>query len=404
MSNCSDPDYNAKYQTKEYRKNKKLFKPIINNSDVVQIYYNIIVTNNNTGFDKTGIAKQPEKPVACLFNENRQNPYLDNPSNYDVTVPYFHLDSNSFPIQVVQPIVGSVYFPSSTANGFTIEGFPTIYGGIVKSSAGSIPFNIKWKPADNTLTPPSGAIKTTDLTNEYFYNYSYQYFIDLLNDAIGYAMNLSSAGIPYFSYNQDNKKFYFNAPATDWNNSTVNELFLNEQLYNLLAGFPSTYNNYLYKLTVKADPGLTNVIPQYSSFAFPLSTTSNYVSMEQNYQSYELWNPVVSVIFKARNLNVVNTQDAIPIVYGLNPNPTTNNAKVSNVLFEYGIGRRLDPVLNYEPSSEYVLTNLLGITESRELQLDVFWKDDFGNLHTFYLEPGSTFIMKLLFRQKGFNY
>jgi len=126
--------------------------------------------------------------------------------------------------------------------------------------------------------------------------------------------------------------------------------------------------------------------------------------MEQTYSSIQLWNPVVSVIFKARNLNVINTQDSIPIVYGFNPNPDTNNAKVSNVLFEYGIGRRADPVLYYQPSAEYILTNLLGITEVTELQLDVFWKDDFGNLHIFYLEPGSSFIMKLLFRQKGFSY
>jgi len=405
-SNCSNADYNADYQTKEYRKKReRFFQPINNNSDVVHIYYNIIVTNNNTGYDSTGAPVPVVKAVPCVFSQTRQAPFLNNPSEYDVTVPFFHLDSNSFPLQVVQPLIDGTFIPSDTKGDFTIQGFQTVYGGVVKTSVGSVLFKVLWKPADNTLVPPNSVIRPQDLQSDYFYNYSFEYFLDLLNNAIGYAMYGSSAGVPYFKYNPINKRFSFNAPATDWNNSTTNEVYLNEQLYNLLASLPTTYNNYLYRLTVKADPGLTNVIPQYNSFATaPLTVTSNYIIMEQDYSSTQLWNPVVSVVFKARNLNVVNTQDSVPIIYGLNPNPEVNNAKVSNVLFEYGIGRRADPSLDYYPTAEYVLTNLLGITEVTDLQIDVFWKDDFGNLHTFFLEPASTLIMKLLFRQKGFNY
>jgi len=406
-SNCSNPDYNAKYQTKEYKKKEREFQPINNNSDVVHIYYDIIMTNNNTGFDSTGTAIPTVKAVPCLFNQNRQMPYLNNPSEYDVTVPFFHLDSNSFPLQIVQPVTPGIYQPLKTINGYTVGGFLTVYGGSITIPSGdNIDFNVLWHPEDKTLIRPPDPVTLADLGNEYFYNYSYNHFLDLLNNIIAFIITLKmpTSGIPYFSYNPNNKKFYFNAPS-NWNNTSSNIIYLNDQLYNLLASLPSTYSPILgYKLTVLADPGLTNIITQYNALTFPLTGSINYIVMEQTYSSTQLWNPVVSVVFKARNLNVINTQDALPLIYGLNPNTETNNANVSNVLFEYGIGKRIDPVLNYQPLSEYILTNLLGITEVTELQLDVFWKDDFGNLHTFYLEPGSSLIMKLLFRKKGFSY
>ena len=126
--------------------------------------------------------------------------------------------------------------------------------------------------------------------------------------------------------------------------------------------------------------------------------------MEQNYSSVNIWNPVVSVVFISRNLNVINTLEALPYVFGYNPNPSTNNANISNILFEVPITEIGNPTIYYEPLSEYTLTNLLGIVETGELQIDVFWKDTFGNLNKLDLEIGSTLIMKLLFRKKAFNY
>jgi hypothetical protein len=126
--------------------------------------------------------------------------------------------------------------------------------------------------------------------------------------------------------------------------------------------------------------------------------------MTQDFITIPIWNPVVSIVLLAKNLAVINQYVAKPQVFGINPNSPTNNASVSNVLFEIGLAKRADPTIYYKPSAQYVLTNLLGIMEVTDLQFDIFWKDGFGNLFPFYLEANSTFVMKLLFRQKAFNY
>ena len=113
---------------------------------------------------------------------------------------------------------------------------------------------------------------------------------------------------------------------------------------------------------------------------------------------------VVSIVFIAKNINVINTLEALPYVFGFNPNPPVNNASISNVLFEIPIRQRIDPGIYYEPLAEYTLTNLLGIVETGELQFQVFWKDTFGNLNPVNLDIGSTLVMKLLFIKKDFNY
>jgi hypothetical protein len=226
---------------------------------------------------------------------------------------------------------------------------------------------------------------------------------------------------PFFSYDEITKKIVFNAPVSMINDGSplplyVPVIYLNEVTYNLLSGFPNIFekiviqdfiivaaSGYYYRLNINNSAFSTNIIPQYSSLSYPLIQTYNYLSIDQAYSTLQSWNPVVSIVFRARNLNVINTMIAQPFVYGFNPNPIVNNAGVSNILFEYFIGRRADPVIEYYPTAEYQLTNLLGITETTELQLDVLWKDTLGNLIPFYLEPNSSLIMKLLFRKKGFN-
>jgi hypothetical protein len=190
---------------------------------------------------------------------------------------------------------------------------------------------------------------------------------------------------------------------------------MNGESYEFMDGLPYEFESTpidnlgnfrnLYRLYSNVNPGYTNMFSQYTSLTnTPLIASYNAVQMEQNFSSLETWNPVVSIVFIAKNLNVINTLEALPYVFGYNPNPNQNNASVSNILFEIPIRKRIDPGIYYEPIPEYTLTNLLGIVETGELQFDVFWKDTFGNLNIVNLDIGSTLIMRLLFRRKDFNY
>ena len=143
-------------------KAKERFQLINNNSDVCNIYYDLIITNH---FGPT---------VPLTFSQNRENFYLDRPEDYNVTVTYLSLDSTSFPLQVVQPQIGSSYS----------NGFPTIFSGIVRGKqqdSGPFPvkFNVIWQSEDATLPVPSSPITNDNYNDPYFYNFSYTHFLNL---------------------------------------------------------------------------------------------------------------------------------------------------------------------------------------------------------------------------------
>ena len=138
---------------------------INNNSDVSHIYYDLSVTNNNTN--------QPSNlaVVPCTFSQNRENPYLDSPEDYSVTVPYLKLDSNNFPLQVIQPETGLGLGPSFTT-------FSIFIGVKSGSTIDWTPSQLYWISPDITLPVPNSSIYA-NYTNEYYYNYSYNYLLNM---------------------------------------------------------------------------------------------------------------------------------------------------------------------------------------------------------------------------------
>jgi len=395
-----------RYRAKRYKKpkeNHNQYYKINNYSDVSHQYYDINMFNNNTGYDKTGnpipiLSSQPS-----IFNQMRERPYLNKPDDYSVSVVKFNLDSNSFPNQIVQPLIG---LPIN-GNG----SYQTVYTAYAYSGTGiPVTTNISWKPADATITPPTtGAqlIEPSMITNEYFWNYSYQYFLDQLNEQL--FSNLTGGDTIYFKYNPTSGLITLNA-GIEWYNNIGYVFYVNEQLYNLLAGFTYKYyeslpligiNTPVYQLIIKPDPGLTNIISMPASLSSN-ALVNNYIVMTQSYPSTQLWNPAVSLVFTSKTLGVVADDEMTPYIYGLNPNPSTNNSNISCNISEYLLARRADPVV-VDKEYLYLFKQLLSHIPQRDLNIETFWKDDYGNLHPFFLETGSNYSLKLLFRKNDFE-
>jgi len=402
-----------------------------NNSEMSHIYYNLQIFNSTNNYDNEGNPIQTLLAVPADFSQQRANDFILKPSDYTATVTYFHLDSNSFPSQVVQPIVGQSYQNKQVSpSGFEIEGFPTIYAFTVEANWYTLGLsgpllntktataNIQWTPLDSTLPKPQSPINNRDIQNEYFWNYSFDYFLDLLNNSIAYQMDLlsSTEGLttqyPYFYHDGKTDLISMDTPLsfqTDSKGELVNlddtvlnkiswKIYVNEPLYQLLSSLSFIYEQtpsfYGYQLLSVVKPDTSNIIIQ---------SGSNYIKSTQEYPSAPLWNPCVSVVFTTPNFNVVNEMNAKPYIDGFNPVPQSNNAGTLNILFEYFLGRRADPTINNFVRAEYRLTDLLGVQPQSELIVKTYWKDEFGILHPFFIEQGSGMNMKILFRKKIFN-
>ena len=60
------------------------------------------------------------------------------------------------------------------------------------------------------------------------------------------------------------------------------------------------------------------------------------------------------------------------------------------------------PEISYVPAGEYRLIDMYINSNLNKTDLNVYWKDKYGNLKPLQLLPGCSASVKLLFRHKGF--
>jgi hypothetical protein len=366
--------------------------------DPTHLYYNIDVCNIDN--NNNGTYQLLAKPTNYI--ENRANSFLEYPEDYDLSVMSFNIDNNYLPIQIVQPVLGSTFS--------AVDGYPSIYALSVSfngSNSGGL--SVNWKPSDPTLKLDT-TITKNELTNEYFWNYNINYFLELLNNTINkgiLAVAPTETLFPFFYYDSSISRITFSAPAswiTDINGiNTGYTLNINGALYSLLGGFNYIYQTFGYPqgyYSLVVIDTFTNRYNQQSTFS---STPTNpYVIITQSFNTIQNWNPVSSIVFLSPTVPVVNELIAKPLIYGSNPNNGTEG-DVLNVLFDYQISIRDNPETTFQPTGQYALTSLFGKHPISELQVITVWKDTFGNLHPLKLEYGSSFEMKILFRKKEFR-
>jgi len=385
--------------------------------DSDHIYYNINISNDFS--NRVAVGTPPSlvsvdirkfnTPV--VFNQNRAQPYLINPSEYFLSVQRFSIESPNLPVFIAQPILGET------------DPNKTVYSITLINNSVTITKNIVWQPQniDTSLVPvPSTPITQTSLNNPYYYCYSYQWFIKCINDT------LDSMGVvnhPYMSFDTVNNLFTIQGHENKYRTTSTGTLigtavnlcavYMNTALYNLFSSIPAIYKNLAggldYQILFTTGSDVVNPANQPYIINVVANGANNDVYSTQEYNSLPLWTPVKSIVFRGSLLNVVSDMIATPVVYqdDTNINAGKPNTDILPILIEHSVrldtGTEYKPFIYYEPTGEYRLADLYSDIPVYGLQFNVFWKDSFGNLNPFLLSIGSSATMKLLFRKKSFN-
>jgi len=385
--------------------------------DSDHIYYNINISNDFS--NRVAVGTPPSlvsvdtrnfnTPV--VFNQNRAQPYLINPSEYFLSVQRFSIESPNLPVFIAQPILGET------------DPNKTVYSITLINNSVTITKNIVWQPQniDTSLVPvPPTPITQTSLNNPYYYCYSYQWFIKCINDT------LDSMGVfnrPYMSFDTVNNLFTIQGHENKYRTTSTGTLigtavnlcavYMNTALYNLFSSIPAIYKNLAggldYQILFTTGSDVVNPANQPYIINVVANGANNDVYSTQEYNSLPLWTPIKSIVFRGSLLNVVSDMIATPVVYqdDTNINAGKPNTDILPILIEHSVrldtGTEYKPFIYYEPTGEYRLADLYSDIPVYGLQFNVFWKDSFGNLNPFLLSIGSSATMKLLFRKKSFN-
>ena len=122
------------------------------NKDPSQKYYNILVKNNNTGYDKNGNPVPYTNAVELSFEQTRTIPYIYHPRDFYMSVVGFEMDTQSVPVFICDPIVGQ-----SNVNDTVY----TITMNYITSSGTSnkvVQTRVQWVPEDDSATLPTGLV------------------------------------------------------------------------------------------------------------------------------------------------------------------------------------------------------------------------------------------------------
>jgi hypothetical protein len=168
-------------------------------------------------------------------------------------------------------------------------------------------------------------------------------------------------------------------------------------------------NGYTRIVSAADLPFIGNFYPPASAGPPVFHAISSFEVVSSPYSSAPLWNPVKQLLFTTALMPVNNELVGLPVVQNSDPrlNTDVQNNNFSPIITDLEVplisGDETKCNISYSPSGEYRLIDLQSNQPINSIEISVYWKDQYGTLHPFTLEPGCFSSLKILFRKKVFN-
>jgi len=380
-----------------------------NNASSDKIYYDIQISN----VESTSVT-----PPNVVFNESRNIPFLMCPQDYYMSIIRFTLDTATLPTFIPTIQTNPTINPTSDPNQ-TIYTFQFSYNGYFGDQ-----IYIPWSPQDISLPVlpfiTVSGITTQNNSNGYYYCYTFEYFTSLVNQTILAAfttfvsdynalfpLNLipASAVAPVFAYDGSSAIFRIMFEESFLTtNATPIYFYMNAPMFNLYGSLNALALGYSvggrnYRIIVENYAGFNS----YSYLDVITGVTYNVIEVIQEWSTTSAWSPVSGIVFTSCTLPIAPNLLSAPTVF-LNGNVLGsygNNSNYQLVVTDFVSDNGFyKPEIVYNPTAQYRLIELTGNQPLNNLDISIFWKNNFGELIPFQLTSGGVVTMKILFTKK----
>ena len=370
------------------------------------IYYDANIINS----DQSGT----KPPPRLVFQDIRSIPILSRPELYQLSVVRFNLQTaNSLPLFIPNIQINN-YNPNLTTYSFTLTFYniddETYSSGEVFCN--HIPTNLN--------LPIPNLTNSTDIRGPYYYVYSFNTIVEMLNNALTEAfaelvviagnsgVTLPTTNPPFFEWDSDSQKFILNGDVIGFNDKETSYISIscNTAIYTLISGFKADYygpdvfegRNYILRLS-RETRGLN---------LFKINNTYSVIQSYQEYSSGALFTPISSIVFTTSLIPVLPSNVAKPTIFDGDGSlvSTGNNNNITSMITDFesqdNNGYGFQGTLSYTPTAEYRMIDLNNSSSEKlnNIDISVYWKDQYSNLHPVYLLPGCKCDIKILFRKK----
>ncbi len=369
-----------------------------------------------------------DDPVPADYGVTKTEPILDNCSEYYCSLVRFTIPLDNVPL-LICPIIPNQINPLLTPLIIGIQyGNPAVPGTYFSR-------NVIYQSFNNFVAPVQN--QPTQVITPFYYMYSYQNLIDMINTALASAYVASGLSAlfpgylpPYFEFNPVTNLFSLIVPSFFTSLTLpalfIPKIFINTALASFLTSFPLREANPSFQqfgaefyinlpasnATQYYPPGVT--IPA-TTVPPALPTTSYYHKYTQEYVVVEYWTSLRKIVIATNTIPVRN--EYVPATNNLANSVKVNdvaniiNSNQSGVNVSYPILTDFVPNISlsgesrsiayYVPSGQYRLIDLISTNPLQKIDIQLFWEDRDGNLYPLLISLFQRVDIKLAFLRKS---
>jgi len=366
--------------------------------DTLNKHKNSSYTPDNVYVDiKIPNLTQTTKNVLMTFEQQKDNPIIDNPSHYYLSLVRWKVPGGNFPV-LIMPIVDGQADPNLSVYTVTLE-----------TSTDTFQKNLYYYDRSFDTAPGGDPLNANpnQKVSSYYFIYEYQHLLDMVNQALYAAWdNVTGKPVgsepPFMIFNPVTKIFSLVAqlsqygveinalpltnPANPPSYDADIKIFFNVALQELFTGFAIKYFD---NATLGRDAQV--LVANYQNNYWPVpSVVSDYVEVSQQFSSAAQWSPVKQILFSTNSIPIQSEFTA------------TSGSSYKKILTDF------EPLadtpfsdarttLQYYPQGPYRLLDLTGTNPLYKIDLYVTWLDIDGNEYYATVPPDDVFTAKLLF-------
>lgn len=340
------------------------------------------------------------------FSDTRDEAVINSCADYEMSVVRFEIDSYQLPVINFQVKKGS-----SDLNRGAYAVYLEFDDGLGAPYLISSETPLFWtSQSQNTTVPPPPIDNPFQLQlfTDYYYCYSYQYFIELLNTALDVAMTelkglvpaIAGVEAPFLAWDTDSQSAIIYARESHFDSDVFPKvnIYFNRPLYSFFStfnyiNFPQRYPN-LHKIELSRFNG-ANVT------TLPAFGVDQLIFSKQETSTIGNMSPVSSIVFTSSSLPIVPNDLSTPQIYldgeFLQLGNTYSNNE--NIITDLSNNEGYRPNLIYTPSVFRFVSLLNNTSPIKNIDISVFWRNYLGQLEPMILPAGASSSIKILFRK-----
>ena len=375
-----------------------------------KIYYNVSIAHD----DQVSVNSRPTEAV---FREVRSQGILsEDAKNYTMSVIRFSIPTTLIPIFYMGIYRGVLNGPVNTNINLTTLSI-TLETVELKNNPKFQEFII-WNTEDKTAqVPPTVPISNNDIFQfkEYYALYSYNHLCELINTALKncYVNNIAplifptTGEAPFITFDSTTGLFTM---YLDINIDNKVNVYFNNELHTLFGtSFRTIYKSYddvngANSLFVFTNINNTNLF---------IDGKTQYIKNTQEFNTTGLMTSFTSIVIFSDNLPIVSENLSLQnkidfkndggILRRVSENLYTSNDTaqiISDFSIDLGLSiGNIKNYINYSPTAEYRRLSLMSSSRITDLNVSIFWKDNYDILYPLRIPAHDEATIKLLFEK-----